>query len=222
MRKTVLWYWLFSPIVAFSNLQPQGVMGVGRGSFGSKLWGLIALLALSTTASTAEKPHWLDAYKGQEELFSIDGYRLIRYRAPTPLHAPYATTLNTTELQQLRHSRNVSLIDVQPIPWKAGKFIEKAPRQHIPGSFWLPNVGQGELADSWRDYFNRQLVAITQGNKQHPLVFYCRADCWMSWNAVKRAYEELGYQKLYWYRDGVDGWSDAELPMENASPIPYP
>jgi PQQ-dependent catabolism-associated CXXCW motif protein len=60
---------------------------------------------------------------------------------------------------------------------------------------------------------------LTHDQLDQPIVIYCLADCWMSWNAVKRA-ASYGYTKLYWYRDGTDGWSDAGLPVEPAREIP--
>ena len=39
----------------------------------------------------------------------------------------------------------------------------------------------------------------------------------MSWNAVKRA-ASFGYTRLYWYRDGTDGWEAAQLPLAEATP----
>jgi len=59
------------------------------------------------------------------------------------------------------------------------------------------------------------------GDKAKQLVIYCQADCWMSWNAAKRALS-LGYSNVAWYRDGTDGWSAAGLPMQNATPEPRP
>lgn len=187
-------------------------------------WRLLPLLAFLTltNAQATSSAHWLDSYKDDTELFTIDGYRLLRYRAPTPATAEGAVTLSTEQLRSmLQQSAPPSLIDVQPIPWKAGRFIIKDPREHIPGSQWLPNVGQGEPEAQWQDYFVRELQRISQENADHPMVFYCRADCWMSWNAVKRAHH-MGYRALYWYRAGTDGWREAGLPMEQATPIPWP
>ena len=52
------------------------------------------------------------------------------------------------------------------------------------------------------------------------LLFYCLRDCWMSWNAAKRAIA-LGYT-VAWYPDGTDGWQDAGLPLSAAVPAPRP
>jgi rhodanese-related sulfurtransferase len=39
----------------------------------------------------------------------------------------------------------------------------------------------------------------------------------MSWNAAKRALA-MGYANVAWYPDGTDGWADADLPLEQATP----
>lgn len=67
----------------------------------------------------------------------------------------------------------------------------------------------------------RNLQKATAGHLDQPLVFYCRSDCWLSWNAVKRA-KALGYNNLYWYRDGLDAWQQANLPLQPAQPVPFP
>ena len=43
----------------------------------------------------------------------------------------------------------------------------------------------------------------------------------MSWNTVKRVHEELGYQNIYWYPYGIDGWTEDGLPLESATPVPF-
>jgi len=32
----------------------------------------------------------------------------------------------------------------------------------------------------------------------------------------------LGYKNLYWYRDGLDAWQQANLPLQPAQPVPFP
>ena len=88
------------------------------------------------------------------------------------------------------------------------------PRENIPGSVWLPNVGYGELSAEFADYFRTELERLTGGDKSKPLVFYCDANCWMSWNAAKRAMT-YGYSAVQWYPDGTDGWKEADLPLES-------
>jgi PQQ-dependent catabolism-associated CXXCW motif protein len=92
-------------------------------------------------------------------------------------------------------------------------------RLHIPGSTWLPNVGKGKLTPRIDSYFRDNLRLLTGGDHDQPLVFYCVADCWMSWNAVQRAHS-YGYRQLYWYRDGTDGWVAAGIEVVAAEPVP--
>ncbi|MDH4561264.1 PQQ-dependent catabolism-associated CXXCW motif protein [Pseudomonas sp. BN411] len=155
-------------------------------------------------------------------LFSADGYRLTRYRSPTPAQAEAARTLDTPQLQaQLKAQPDTLLVDVYRRQWLQGQFIEDEPHANLPGSLWLANTGDGELSTQWQDYFSRNLQLASGGRHDRALVFYCRSDCWLSWNAVKRA-AALGYTNLYWYRDGIDAWEQAGLPLQPARPVPFP
>ena len=69
------------------------------------------------------------------------------------------------------------------------------------------------------EVFRRHLEAATRGNRDHPVVFYCRANCWMSWNAAKRALA-YGYTSVYWFDDGVDGWLLEDYDFEILQPQP--
>ena len=95
------------------------------------------------------------------------------------------------------------------------------PHRDIPGSLWLPDVGRGALSPELEGYFRDHLEAATKGRRDAPVVFYCLADCWMSWNAAKRA-AGWRYRRVYWYRDGTDGWEAAKLPMKDIEPVPTP
>ena len=99
--------------------------------------------------------------------------------------------------------------------------LARQPRANIPGSIWLPDTGYGELAPSMADYFAKGLEKASQGDRARMLVLYCLADCWMSWNAAKRALA-LGYSDVTWYPLGTDGWGAAGLPLQDATPEPRP
>ncbi|MGI9334758.1 MAG: rhodanese-like domain-containing protein, partial [Gammaproteobacteria bacterium] len=60
---------------------------------------------------------------------------------------------------------------------------------------------------------------VSAGRKDASLIFYCDAECWMSWNAARRAVE-WGYSSVYWYPGGVDAWREAGLDLESAQPVP--
>ncbi|MBX2868061.1 MAG: hypothetical protein KTR18_05275 [Acidiferrobacterales bacterium] len=159
-----------------------------------------------------------------------DGYRGKPYKAPTPWSAPGATTLSFPEnVQDLIAQTDVVLINVSPItlsPEGADGVRTWIPQRgkemyNIPGSIWLPNVGYQTLDTPMMDYFQRNMSRWTGGDLDRPVLFYCTADCWMSWNAVKRAGEELGYTDVYWYPHGIDGWKEVNLALELATPIPF-
>lgn len=155
-----------------------------------------------------------------DELFSAEGYRQTQYRSPTPASIDGAQTVDTAALHcLLTEQAGIVLVDVYRRPWLAGQFIDNEAHANLPGSLWLANTGDGTLEPQWADYFSENLARITEGDKARPLVFYCRSDCWLGWNATRRA-RALGYTKLYWYRDGVDGWEQAGLPLKPATPEP--
>ncbi|MGC6373935.1 PQQ-dependent catabolism-associated CXXCW motif protein [Pseudomonas sp. K2I15] len=163
---------------------------------------------------------WANAH-ADTALFSNDGYRINLYRSPTPEQLPGATIVDTPALQTLlRQTPAPVLVDVYRRQWLQGRFIEDQPHANLPGSHWLANTGDGDLTPEWQGYFARHLYKLTAGSLAQPLVFYCRSDCWLSWNAVKRA-ASLGYTSVYWYRDGLDAWEAAKLPVAPAQPEPF-
>jgi PQQ-dependent catabolism-associated CXXCW motif protein len=91
------------------------------------------------------------------------------------------------------------------------------PHRDIPGSIWLPDIGQGALSAAREAWFRANIARLGAKQPDVALVFYCRADCWLSWNAAKRALA-WGYDKTRWYRDGTDGWSEADLPLAEVAP----
>jgi len=93
-----------------------------------------------------------------------------------------------------------------------------APIRHF-GQPRLPDVGRGALSPELERYFRVHLEVATKSRRDTPVVFYCFADCWMGWNTTKRA-ASWGFTRLYWYRDGIDGWEAAKLPVAEAEPVP--
>jgi PQQ-dependent catabolism-associated CXXCW motif protein len=148
------------------------------------------------------------------------------YRAPTPQTVVGAIVLDTEGAHRLWASGEAVWIDVLPAPRRPAALPASAlwmplPHRHIPGSLWLPDIGRGALNPSLEAYFRDHLSAATAARHDRPVVLYCLADCWMSWNAAKRA-ASWGYTRVYWYRDGTDGWEAAKLPLADAEPVPGP
>lgn len=154
------------------------------------------------------------------------GYRMNAYRAPTPLTLRGATVLDTDQAHAMWASRQAAFIDVLPRPPRppnlpSNTIWRPKPRADIPGSIWLPDTGYGALAPVMESYFRRGLEQASAGDRDHLLVFYCLRNCWMSWNAAKRAMT-LGYTHVDWYPDGTDGWTERGLPTEAREPEPRP
>ena len=160
------------------------------------------------------------------EVVEPDGYRLEDYRAPTPATLRGATAIGTPQAEKLWRNHLASFVDVltrppRPRNLPEGTLWRDKPRSNIPDSIWLPDTGYGELAPGMADYFSRGLETASKGDRARLLVLYCLADCWMSWNAAKRALS-LGYRNVAWYREGTDGWLAADLPTQDATPEPRP
>jgi PQQ-dependent catabolism-associated CXXCW motif protein len=178
---------------------------------------LVAALALTLLASFAARADGAPP--------EPDGYRQSDYRAPTPPTLKGARVLTTEEAATIWRAGEAAFIDVlpqapRPKNLPAEVVWRDKPRSDIPGSLWLPDTGYGELAPVMLDYFRRGLDKAL-GGRQRPLVFYCLADCWMSWNAAKRALS-LGYTNVAWYPGGSDGWAAVGLPVEKRAPEPRP
>ncbi|MEJ2378963.1 MAG: rhodanese-like domain-containing protein, partial [Pseudolabrys sp.] len=120
---------------------------------------------------------------------------------------------------------HAAFVDVLPRPPKPklppGTLWLEHPRRDIPGSIWLPDTGYGALALPTQAYLRDGLVKATGGDRAKPLVIYCLRDCWMSWNAARRALA-MGYAHVIWYPDGTDGWSEAGLPLAETKPESRP
>jgi PQQ-dependent catabolism-associated CXXCW motif protein len=173
---------------------------------------LVATLALMAPAR-------LHAFVAEPE-----EYRTDNYRAPVPATLRGARVLSIAETETIWRAGGALFIDVLPRPPKppnlpAGTVWRDKPRFNIPGGIWLPDTGYGVLAEATEEYFKRGLARASGGDKEKLLVVYCQADCWMSWNAAKRALS-YGYTNVAWYPEGTDGWEAAGLALVEAQPEP--
>jgi len=152
------------------------------------------------------------------------GFRLDNYDAPVPSTLTGATTVNGKEIRQLQNNTSAIVIDVipesrKPADLPADQLWFPVPHTGVKDALWLPDVGFGELAPTTERYFQNHLKNATAGDNTQPLVFYCRTNCWMSWNAAKRALG-YGYQHVYWYRDGIEDWLFEDFPTAILKPAP--
>ena len=164
--------------------------------------------------------------RAQQTPSEPEGYRNENYRAPVPATLAGAQVLTTEQAEAIWRSKAAGFVDVLPRPPKppnlpAGTVWRDKPRLNSPGSVWLPDTGYGTLAAATEDYLRNGLARASGGDHTRLLVIYCQADCWMSWNAAKRALA-YGYSNIAWYPEGTDGWQFADLPLEDSRPEPRP
>jgi len=146
-----------------------------------------------------------------------DGYRQDDYRAPVPDSVPGGEVLRLTAMRDLIAHGGAVLIDVLPAPrrpsaMRPGTPWLPQPHRSLPGALWWPEVGRGTLPEGADTRFAERLRAATAGNAGRLVVFFCVNDCWMSWNAARRA-ASLGV-RAGWFPEGVDGWEAAGLPVQ--------
>jgi PQQ-dependent catabolism-associated CXXCW motif protein len=102
---------------------------------------------------------------------------------------------------------DVAARDVKPAGLPADALWRPIHRS-IPDSVWMPGAGAGDLDPAQGQRFAARIQALTMGARDRPIVVFCHPDCWASWNAAKRLVL-AGYKRVYWFRDGVEGWQDA-------------
>jgi PQQ-dependent catabolism-associated CXXCW motif protein len=144
-------------------------------------------------------------------------YRMDNFRTPVPATLKGAQVLSNDQAADLWNKDGAIFIDVYPQAPKppnlpAGTFWREPSHRSIEGAHWLPNVGYGALNTTVDASFRANLERLSKGKRDAPLVFFCLKDCWMSWNAAKRALE-YGYTKVMWFRDGTDGWQELGYPL---------
>ena len=146
-----------------------------------------------------------------------------------PTNSPVPATLTGAKvildahrLQALLDHQHPALIDVSNAPRRPDNMAPGAPwlplpHHAIPGTVWIPGPGAGEIPAAVDIFFRQQLAKATANDLTRPVVIYCHESCWLSWNAAKRALS-YGYQHIYWYRDGIEGWKAAGLPTAIVEP----
>ena len=180
-----------------------------RRALAGLLFGLFALAPPAASAEPVSEP---------------EDYRIDNFRSATPATLKGARVVTTAEAEEIWKGGAAVFIDVLPQPPRpknlpAGTIWHERPRLNIPGSTWLPDTGYGALAAATEDYLRNGLAQASGDEQTKLLVFYCQRDCWMSWNAAKRALA-LGYRNVAWFPDGSDGWQEAGLPLADAQPAP--
>ncbi|GAA6210570.1 hypothetical protein NBRC116602_03100 [Hyphomicrobiales bacterium 4NK60-0047b] len=176
-------------------------------------------------SETTEEKRQLEAIqKRYKHIDSKTGLRTDYYRAALPSSVPGGMRINVKEVYTHFKNKSALFLDVMahtgtgPDPldgiWRIAK-----PRHNIPGSTWLADVGTGSLTPEMEKYYQDNLKNLTNGEKSKAIIMYCTADCWMAWNAVRRA-SKWGYTNVLWFPEGTEEWVDAGHSLENSTPVP--
>lgn len=187
---------------------------------------LVLLLgALAPLVAPAAAASYAEMRAARPELFHPEtGFRIARQRAPTPDDIPPpARAIGPEEARALAEAGAV-LLDVFGAAQSRydeldGTWLVREPRLSLPGAIWLPEVGRGVLVPEMQRYLEENLARATGGDRDRPIVVFCVADCWMSWNAAQRI-AALGYRNVAWFRLGTDGWLEAGWPLAPVEPVP--
>ncbi len=182
---------------------------------------IIASLWLAANASTATAA----ACDPMPDGVDTDiGYRVGHYSAPVPDCAPGAPVIGYEDVKALAQGGNAILLDVSPIDGSDpdpfdGTWALPHLHETIPGATWLPETGRGK-PEPWLEKFLRSnLDKLIAENPGAPVIVFCNADCWGSWNVAKRL-AAWDYENIRWYPRGIADWRDNALPMEVGDPVP--
>ena len=153
------------------------------------------------------------------------GYRLGDYSAPVPDTLTGGRVVDAAGLAAAMAAGAI-VIDVLVAPRRPAAQPASQPwlptlRPEVPGSLWWPEVGRGVIGVTTDKWFRDRLAMATGGDRDRPLAFYCKAACWMSWNAAKRAIG-YGYRQVLWYAGGPEAWAAAGYPLRPGSPEVVP
>jgi PQQ-dependent catabolism-associated CXXCW motif protein len=151
-----------------------------------------------------------------------DGYWTGDVDAPVPATIRGGSIIHAKDLEALLRQSGAVIIDVSNAPRRPPGLAPGAPwlplpHRALPGALWIPGAGAGALSPEFERFFRARLTAATD-NPDAPLVVYCHDRCWLSWNAAKRAIG-YGYRRVYWFTDGIEGWTASGGPTVTAEPV---
>ncbi len=178
---------------------------------------LLCMMCLAALVSLAE---------AAEEVAEPEGYWTGPINSPVPTTIEGGKVVHAQELSNLIDNEEIVLIDVSESPKRPEGMAADAPwiplaHESIPGSIWIPDVGGGTISANIEEFFVSQLTDETGEDYDYPIVIYCHEQCWLSWNAAKRAINH-GFRNVYWFPEGIEGWRAAGFETEVVKPRTTP
>ena len=151
------------------------------------------------------------------------GLRIARQRAPTPDDVPGAVRVSAKQTRDIAGTGAI-LLDVGAAAQSRyddldGTWLVRGQHQSLPGATWLPETGRGILTPEMQSYLRSNIERLIEGDASAPIVVFCIADCWMSWNATQRL-TAMGYTSVHWFAEGIDGWLDEGWELAPVDPVP--
>lgn len=166
---------------------------------------VVSMSALAGTEAMADVPSAVEPGHVPEP----HGFHQGAMHGYTPNTITGGKVVGTAQLEKIIASDHPLLLDVsekdRKPPSMDKDMIWLPNHRSIPGAVFLQGGGKGETDPAYSDAFKKRVDALTDGDKNKPIVTFCHPDCWGSWNAARRLIGD-GYQKVYWYPDGTEGW----------------
>lgn len=149
---------------------------------------------------------------GQGSAFDpATGYRTGAYRSIVPGPPPGVRRIGMMEVARLADTKRAILIDVVPaeggVRGADGHWRLAREESGTPGAHWFPEAGRGVIDPGVERWFLAGVTALRAKQPRAPLIVFCLADCWMSWNAAWRL-KRAGFADVRWFAEGADGWRD--------------
>jgi PQQ-dependent catabolism-associated CXXCW motif protein len=155
-----------------------------------------------------------------------EGYWTGPINGPVPATIQGGTVIDAATLSKMLDSEPLLLIDVSNTPKRPEGMAADAPwiplaHEAVPGTIWIPDVGEGSIPTNLDEFFMAQLTDETGEDYDYPIVIYCHEACWLSWNAAKRAINH-GFRNVHWFAQGIEGWKTAGFETEVVKPRMMP
>lgn len=156
--------------------------------------------------------------------FNLFGYRIAHYRGPVTRSPEGAPRIAVDAAISVWRSREAIFVDVLPaegavVDARNGQWRLAEPHSSVPGTYWFPGAGSGELSSDKERWFHEGMERLSRGRKDRMTIVFCQADCWLSWNAARRL-ASYGYSNVWWLAEGTNGWREAAMPLAIIRPQP--
>ena len=155
---------------------------------------------------------------------SVTGYRIASYRGVIPAPPPGVRRVDDAQAVLAHDDGKALFVDFTPAAGavrdpESGSWRLAEAHDSIPGAHWFPEAGRGQADPAIDRWLADRLKRLTHGSRRPPIVAFCLADCWMSWNGGWKI-RRLGYAHVAWYANGIDGWKEIGRPLAPIMPEP--